>query len=133
MKNKIEYAEKDVLSDDEFDPKHTKFRVTMYVDLDVLNKIREMAASAHLPYQTFINQELRKIFLGSGKISGYGETVEKLYGYIKDLGKRVEDVESVVRKHRTRKPLFRSSREESRIIPKGKIKRHSHQAKRSEK
>ena len=64
-KKKIKYGKLDVLSEDEFTPKYAKFRMTMYVDLDVLDEIRKRAASRGLPYQTYINQLLRDTVLGS--------------------------------------------------------------------
>ena len=59
-KNKIEYRKKDVLDHDEFDPKHAKFRVTMFIDLPILETIRKEAKQSGLPYQTYINQLLRE-------------------------------------------------------------------------
>ena len=59
-KNKKSYSKKDMLDKDEFDPKHARFRVTMYVDLPVLEKIRDEAKDKSLPYQTYINQILRQ-------------------------------------------------------------------------
>ncbi|MGZ3713209.1 MAG: hypothetical protein ACXVBE_15705, partial [Bdellovibrionota bacterium] len=53
------------LPDDAFNPRETKFRVTMFVDLDVLDKIRELAKFRGLPYQTYINQMLRDSVFGS--------------------------------------------------------------------
>ncbi len=64
-KNKIEHGKKDVLDHDEFDPKHAKFRVTMFIDLPVLETIRKEAKEKGLPYQTFINQLLRDHVHGS--------------------------------------------------------------------
>ena len=40
---------------DEFNPKKWKFRVNMFVDLDVVDEIRKAAAKRHVPYQTLIN------------------------------------------------------------------------------
>jgi predicted DNA binding CopG/RHH family protein len=59
-KNKIEHGKKDVLDHDEFDPKHAKFRVTMFIDLPILETIRKEAKQNGLPYQTYINQLLRE-------------------------------------------------------------------------
>jgi predicted DNA binding CopG/RHH family protein len=61
---KIRYG-KFGLPEDAFNPRETKFRVTMFVDLDVLDKIREMAKYRGLPYQTYINQMLRDAVFGS--------------------------------------------------------------------
>jgi predicted DNA binding CopG/RHH family protein len=59
-KNKIEHGKKNVLDHDEFDPKHAKFRVTMFIDLPILETIRKEAKQNGLPYQTYINQLLRE-------------------------------------------------------------------------
>jgi predicted DNA binding CopG/RHH family protein len=64
---KIENGKKDVLDQDEFSSKHAKFRVTMYVDLPVLESIREEAKEKGLPYQTYINQLLREHVSGDGE------------------------------------------------------------------
>jgi predicted DNA binding CopG/RHH family protein len=65
MKNKIEHGKKNVLDSDEFDPKHAKFRVTMFIDLPILETIRKEAKQNGLPYQTYINQLLREHVTGS--------------------------------------------------------------------
>ena len=62
---KIKYGKKDVLTEDDFDPKNGKFRVTMFIDLDVLDELRKRAARKGLPYQTYINQTLRELTFGS--------------------------------------------------------------------
>jgi hypothetical protein len=54
------YGEVDLLDKDAFAPKETKFRVTMFLDLDVLNEIRKKAKEKGLPYQTYINLFLRE-------------------------------------------------------------------------
>ena len=64
-KNKIEYTKKDSLDHDEFDPKHAKFRVTMFIDLPVLETLRKEAKQKGLPYQTYINQLLREHVSGT--------------------------------------------------------------------
>lgn len=44
------------------DPRKTKVRVTIYLDVDVLNYFKERAAHPNAaPYQSQINQELRTI------------------------------------------------------------------------
>jgi predicted DNA binding CopG/RHH family protein len=53
------------LPDDAFNPKETKFRVSMYLDLDVLDEVRKLAKDRGLPYQTYINQMLRDVVFGS--------------------------------------------------------------------
>lgn len=46
---------------DEFNPKKGKFRVNMFVDLDVIDAIRQRAHAEHMPYQTWINRKLREL------------------------------------------------------------------------
>ena len=62
-RGKIQYGKEDLLGEDVFNPKETKFRVSMFIDLDILEKIRECAKSKGLPYQTYINQYLRQTHL----------------------------------------------------------------------
>lgn len=52
------------LPPDEFEPKNVKFRVTMFVPLDVLDEIRKKAKAKDLPYQIYINQILRDVVYG---------------------------------------------------------------------
>lgn len=62
-KKKVKYGSVS-LPEDAFNTKETKFRVTMYVDLDVLDEIRKAAKKRGLPYQTHINQILRDSVFG---------------------------------------------------------------------
>ncbi len=64
-RGKIQYGKTDLLDDQAFDPRETKFRVSMFIDLDVLDEIRKRAKAKGLPYQTYINQYLREAHLGS--------------------------------------------------------------------
>ena len=52
------------LSSEEFNPKKGKFRMNMFVDLDVIDQIRKLAADEHMPYQTWVNRKLREVVLG---------------------------------------------------------------------
>jgi predicted DNA binding CopG/RHH family protein len=63
---------------DEFNPKHSKFRVNMFVDLDVVDEIRRVAAQRNIPYQTLINQKLREIFLDEATLEDRVSKLEKL-------------------------------------------------------
>ncbi len=63
-KKKIRYGSVS-LPEDAFNDRETKFRVTMFVDLDVLDAVRKRAKLRGLPYQTYINQLLRDSVLGS--------------------------------------------------------------------
>jgi predicted DNA binding CopG/RHH family protein len=61
---KIKYGKVE-LPDEAFNSKNAKFRVTMFIDLDVIDEVRKRAAHKGLPYQTYINQLLRNTVLGS--------------------------------------------------------------------
>lgn len=64
-KVKTKAKKKDVIEADELDAKNGKFRVTMFIDLDLLDEIRKRAGDKRLPYQTYINQLLRDHVFGS--------------------------------------------------------------------
>jgi uncharacterized protein (DUF4415 family) len=59
-KSKIQYGEKDLLSEEDFHPKNVKQRISIFLDMDVLEKLKAQAKKEGLKYQTFINQLLRK-------------------------------------------------------------------------
>jgi len=44
-----------------FEDRNTKVKITMYLDLDILNHFKQRAAETQVPYQTQINTELRRI------------------------------------------------------------------------
>jgi len=51
-----------VASEEDMRPSNTKVKVTIYLDLDVLNYFRRRAAQPNAaPYQTQINNELRAV------------------------------------------------------------------------
>ena len=56
----IVYSDKDKLSDDEFEPKYVKHRISILIPEDVLNHYREMAKKEGIGYQTLINKVLRE-------------------------------------------------------------------------
>ena len=66
-RNPVQHGTIDLLDENAFDPRETKFRVSMFIDLDVLTEIRKRARDKGLPYQTYINQFLREKHLGSGE------------------------------------------------------------------
>ena len=51
------------LPEEAFDDRRTKVKISMYVDLDVLDHFKARASDGR-PYQTQINQELRRIMEG---------------------------------------------------------------------
>lgn len=60
-RSKIKTGKVDLLSPDEF--KSGKFRLNMWIDIDVVDAIRKQAKAEHMPYQTFINRKLREVAL----------------------------------------------------------------------
>ena len=62
----------------EFNPKNGKFRVNMFVDLDVVDEIRKIATSRHVPYQTLINQKLREVFMNEVTLEERVAKIEKM-------------------------------------------------------
>jgi len=66
-KKAIQYGKVDLLPDDAFNSKETKFRVSMYIDLDLLTEIRKRAKEKGLPYQTYINQFLKETHLSNAQ------------------------------------------------------------------
>ncbi len=63
---------------DEFNTKKGKFRVNMFVDLDIVDEIRKAAAKRHIPYQTLINQKLREVFMNEQSIEDRVSRIEEL-------------------------------------------------------
>lgn len=60
MKKKIEYSEKDVLTDADFDKSQAKERITIWIDEEVLDGFRDRAKEEGAKYQALINQALRE-------------------------------------------------------------------------
>jgi hypothetical protein len=63
---------------EEFHPKRGKFRVNMFVDLDVVDEIRKVAIKRRIPYQSLINQKLREIFLNEQSIEDRMARIEEI-------------------------------------------------------
>ena len=64
MENKkIVYSKNDKLADNEFDKKNTKVRITTFIDIDLIEKLKEEAALSGKKYQTLLNEKLREILL----------------------------------------------------------------------
>jgi len=74
-KNKISYGNVD-LPDDEFDPKNGKIRVTMWMELDLLNQIREHAARDGEKYQPWIKKQLRDLLTGTVRVESRLDALE---------------------------------------------------------
>jgi uncharacterized protein (DUF4415 family) len=54
-------AQRRALPPEAFEPRGTKVRITMYLDLDVLDYFKARASKDGRPYQTHINSELRAL------------------------------------------------------------------------
>ena len=78
--------------------RHTKERITIFIDLDILNFFRARAAKrGKPPYQTQINQALREYMEGSGPRGKGGLSEHKL---ISHLAERVAEYSAAKRKRR---------------------------------
>lgn len=60
MKKKINYAEKDILSDKDFESQNIKERITIWIDESTLDAFRERAKKEGSKYQALINQALQE-------------------------------------------------------------------------
>jgi uncharacterized protein (DUF4415 family) len=60
MKKKINYADKDVLSDKDFEGQNIKERITIWIDESTLDAFRERAKEEGSKYQALINQALQE-------------------------------------------------------------------------
>ena len=72
---KIQYGNVE-LSENEFDPRHGKFRVTMWMDLDLIDEVRKRAAQDGMKYQPWINKKLRATILGENSLEKRIEALE---------------------------------------------------------
>lgn len=88
MKNdKTTYSKKDKLSTDEFDKKNTKIRITTFIDIDLLERLKEVAAITGKRYQTLLNEKLREILLEE-------DTIKTT---LSDINKRLSNVENRIK------------------------------------
>jgi uncharacterized protein (DUF4415 family) len=85
--NKIIYSKKDKLTEDEFEKKNTKVRITTFIDIDIVEKLKEAAAVSGKKYQTLLNEKLREIVLEE-------ETIKST---LSDINKRLTKVEKRIK------------------------------------
>jgi uncharacterized protein (DUF4415 family) len=85
--NKIIYSKKDKLSSDEFEKQNTKVRITTFIDVDVVEKLKEEAAHTGKKYQTLLNEKLREVVLEE----------ETLKSTLSDIDKRLTKVEKKIK------------------------------------
>ena len=87
VNNKIVYSKKDKLSEDEFEKKNTKVRITTFIDVDIVEKLKEEAAVSGKKYQTLLNEKLREMVLEE-------ETIKST---LSDINKRLTKVEKRIK------------------------------------
>lgn len=85
--NKIVYSDNDKLADDEFDKKNTKVRITTFIDLDIIEKLKEEAANSGKKYQTLLNEKLREVLLEE----------ESIKSTLSNINKRLSNVEKCLK------------------------------------
>jgi len=61
---KTKTGKSNLVGANELNAKNGKFRVNMFVDLDVVDAIRKKAEASAMPYQTLINRVLREYVQG---------------------------------------------------------------------
>jgi uncharacterized protein (DUF4415 family) len=70
-KNKnIQYGKKDLLPKDAFAPKNVKMRISIMLDLDVIDEFKARGAKQREGYQTLINKALREYLWGLKPFGG---------------------------------------------------------------
>ncbi len=88
-KTKNKYGPIDLLPPDAFNKKDTKFRVTMFIDLEVLEEVRKRAKEQGLPYQTYINHFLRTSHLDSNEKQSLETRVSSLEATVHHLKQKI--------------------------------------------
>jgi uncharacterized protein (DUF4415 family) len=68
---------KSLLADEDLNPKNVKWRVTMMLDLDIIETFKKQAQEKGIGYQTLINQALREHLEGSESFEKRLEKLEK--------------------------------------------------------
>jgi len=64
-KTKLNYGKEDILSDDSFEPRNVKKRISIMLDLDLLDEFKKRAKASGKKYQTLLNDSLREFLFGS--------------------------------------------------------------------
>lgn len=52
------------IPENEFDPKHTKMRISMMLHCDVIDEFKRIAARERRPYQVLMQEKLREAVFG---------------------------------------------------------------------
>ena len=67
---KIQYGKKDLLPHDAFEPKNVKMRISIMLDLDIIDEFKVRSAKQREGYQTLVNKALREYLWGIKPFGG---------------------------------------------------------------
>lgn len=81
---KIKLSKKNNISPDEFDPKNSKERISIWIDEDVLDEFKDLARKNNSKYQSLINEVLRA-YAFSSKNKNVDKIIAKIETAIKEL------------------------------------------------
>lgn len=76
-KKDIKYGAVD-LPDETFDAKNVKRRITMFMDMDLIDELKKRAKKEHMGYQTKINQIVRRALFGDFSLEKRLERLEEI-------------------------------------------------------
>ena len=65
-KKDIQFGDKDLLSEDEFDPKYGKERITLFIDQQVVDAFRKKAEREGSKYQALMRESLKYTIFDQG-------------------------------------------------------------------
>jgi predicted DNA binding CopG/RHH family protein len=77
-KSKIRYGTKDVLDESYRDLKNHKHRISMMIDGDLLEAIKDRAAEVGAPYQTLMQKMLRDALEKTSSVEKRLDRIEKI-------------------------------------------------------
>ena len=83
----MKYSKKDKLDKHEFDKKHTKIRITTFIDLDLIKMLKIEASQTGKKYQTLLNEKLRQVLFEEEKIK---TTLIELNNRLTKVEKRIK-------------------------------------------
>lgn len=92
-KKDIKYGRNSKIKED-LRSEDAKVRITLFVDGDVLLKIRDEAKERKTKYQTLINQTLREVFLGKAGGKSIIEDLESIKKQVKLLERKFKRASS---------------------------------------
>jgi len=73
-----------ILEEKDFESKNVKARITMMIDLDLLDKIKSDAKNIGTKYQTLMNTKLREVFLNEN-YSGELDEIKARLAHLENL------------------------------------------------